>query len=602
MKAEKTKAKTSSGDVRSKPTIAIIVRRNRDVERVLEVLEREGIAAQAERGADIFAHPVGTIFFDLIEYLANPGNIEALAKTVAGGLWNLNFARKTALIKAIRAGNLAEISVEISAIGALQKELTKDGAVQFLIQAAELSGFTKIAAREPLLAEVWRSIVVLAQDLAEEKRIQSPVALIEELLAYRLSAETKSIKISVGRPDAQVKVMTAHSSKGLEFDHVILPYATEEAWMSGAHKNFFVLPREKDDKDEERDARRLFYVALTRAKKHATIITDLEDGTQKSFSPLRFIAELDKKSVKETTLPAVFENSVAKMGRDVNTKERTEIMDYAKNILTEKGLSVTALNHFMECPSKFFYKSILKLPEAPNASSEKGNAMHEALAEVWRQKEHSDILKNVGMFSEVIEKVIRQYFARSLLPLFEKEPAVEELLEAAPKVAVALMPMFNLPGKALAESWVEAPFEGKYGGEAVTIPLHGKLDVIVDGEDKTQVFDYKTREAMSVNALKGETKDSDGNYFRQLIFYKILLEGNARYKNKKIEPALVFIKPDSKGRCPTITLPIEKADEKRVLEEIQKLVESVWSGDFLTDSCEDKKCEWCGMKRETLFS
>ena len=86
---------------------------------------------------------------------------------------------------------------------------------------------------------------------------------------------------------------------------------------------------------------------------------------------------------------------------------------------------------------------------------------------------------------------------------------------------------------------------------------------------------------MSENAIKGETKNSDGNYFRQLVFYKLLLENNPKYRNLKIEPALVFIKPDSKGRCPTIFLPIQKSDIEKVKKEIGSLIESVWSGKFL---------------------
>lgn len=101
---------------------------------------------------------------------------------------------------------------------------------------------------------------------------------------------------------------------------------------------------------------------------------------------------------------------------------------------------------------------------------------------------------------------------------------------------------------------------------------------------------------MSVNAIKGETKtDSTGNYFRQLVFYKMLVGNDARWRGRNIIPSLVFVSPDDKGRCPTITLPIEQADIKKVQEEIQLLVDSVWSGKIVEGKCDDAKCEWCGM-------
>ena len=67
---------------------------------------------------------------------------------------------------------------------------------------------------------------------------------------------------------------------------------------------------------------------------------------------------------------------------------------------------------------------------------------------------------------------------------------------------------------------------------------------------------------MSDNAIRGDTKSSTGEYFRQLIFYKILLMDDYHFNNKRISPYLVFVSPDDKGRCPIKSLPIEKEDIK----------------------------------------
>ncbi len=572
------------------------MRRNRDVERVLALLEANGIPASAERGADIFAHPIGVLFFSLLEYLADPSQSESLAKTLAGGLWGLDFTHSSQLIKKIRSGDVKEILKEIPALAKLKKEITTSGAIAYLILVAELSCLAKIAAQNPLSAEVWRSIIALARDIATRgKPIESPTELIEELLSHKASAETKSIKISSGPSDAQIRVMTAHSSKGLEYDYVFLPYATEESWMTKSRSSSFILPREKDDTDETRDARRLFYVALTRAREHVNILTGLEEGLGRSLTPLRFIDELDPSHVKRADIQSVYDMPKGRNMEDMEFARKTELIEYAKNVLLEKGLSVTALNHFMNCPSEFFYKSILKLPEPPNGSSEKGNAMHEALSQVWHLED-----KSIENITATIEGAVKVYFDHSLLALHEKEVVLEELLKSASKVAYALLGHFTQAGEISTETWMDTLFEGAFGGESVRLKLHGKLDAVVDNESKVLVFDYKTREAMSENAIKGNTKDSDGGYFRQLTYYKILCNGNTKFKNKLIEPALVFVKPDEKGRCPTISLPVSMADVEKVKGEVQSLVESVWSGKFLSETCEEEKCEWCAMKRETL--
>jgi DNA helicase II / ATP-dependent DNA helicase PcrA len=594
-------------------TTAIIVRKNSEVAKIFSLLEEAGIPATAERGANIFSHPVGSLYFSLLEFLSNPGNIEALAETFVGGLWGLNFQNQAKFIKLVRSGNLAEIQKQIPAIYELQKEITNTAPIEFLHLASHLSGFTDIASKSPLSVEVWRGVVSLAEDLARTSNIENPKALIGELLSYKKSAERRTIKINTGQVESQITIMTAHSSKGLEFDYVFLPYATEESWIRKNRGSYFVLPKEKEEDDDVKDERRLFYVALTRAKKHICISYHDEDNLGKAETPLRFIDELDQNPpdrviraglISRTELVKTTKTNMPRSFKDREEKQNKEKVEYAKSVLLESGLSVTALNHFIECPSKFFYKSILKLPEAPSASSEKGSAMHEALANVWRDPTRlSGTLplvrggktKNKLGVEQIIISSVQNYFKHSLLPLHEKEIILDELITNAPKVATALKDHFAQSGNVSVESWVETNFKFKNK----EIRLHGKLDAMIESENKILVYDYKTREAMSVNAIKGETANSDGNYFRQLVFYKILLESpsTSLRASKMIEPALVFVKPDKAGRCPTISLPIGKDDTDRVKKEISSLLESVWSGAFLASTCSDKTCQYCGYRK-----
>jgi len=576
-------------------TIAIIVRRNIDVARIFDLLEKNNIKASAERGANIFSHPLGRIFFSLLEFLADSSKIEALAETFAGGLWQLNFADQAKYIKMIRAGDLKEIENKIIALEQLKKEVNNLGAINYLILAGEISGLVKMAGKTPLSAEVWRGICALAIDLVSSNQIEDPRELISSLLSYRASAENKIIKIKTGEADSQIKIMTAHSSKGLEFDYVFLPFAVEETWIRKNRSSFFVLPAEKDEQDDIRDERRLFYVSLTRAKKHIIVSLSAEDEAGKVLTPLRFIDELDQTCISKTNIPKSNLPEIPTAIDKIKNRQEEEQVEYTKRVLLEDGLSVTALNHFMTCPNQFFYKSILRLPEPPSASSEKGNAMHEALSNVWKTKTH-----NEKKISQIIIKTAEDYFKKSLLPIFEKKAILLELTENAPKVARALLDHFNQEGSASTESWVETYLDYFYKKEKIELKLHGKLDTIVLKEKEALVFDYKTREAMSEKAIKGETKDSDGNYFRQLVFYKMLLENNPKYTGKKIEPALVFVKPDSKGRCPEITLPITKFDIQKAKSEINDLIESVWSGQIISARCSDPNCKYCGYRKLAL--
>ena len=226
-------------------TVAIITRRNRDLERVLRLLESNGIPVSSERSVDIFHHPIGVAFFDLIEYLDDPSKNELLGRTLSAGMWRLKFEESAAIIKNLRSGKTADLDKKIPGLLHLQRKMLNDGAVGFLIHAAEESGFTGLVARDPAYIHVWRGIVALAESLAREGNVNNPSELIKAMLAYRLSAETKTVKVSVGAPDELIEAMTAHGSKGLEFDYVFMPYATEEAWVGRPRGSSFVLPEEE---------------------------------------------------------------------------------------------------------------------------------------------------------------------------------------------------------------------------------------------------------------------------------------------------------------------------------------------------------------------
>jgi len=594
-------------------SVAIIVRRNRDLDRIIRLCEFHGVPISSERSLDIFNHPVGKIFFDLVEYIVDPTRVDLLANTIVAGMWGLDFAKGTEIVRKLRSGTFDEFETKIPGLSSIRAALLSHGSMGFLIHAGERSGYTKIIERDPMYVNVWRGIVSLSESLAKDGDVKSPDALIEKLLAYRTSAETRTVKISVGAPDLPIQAMTAHGSKGLEFDYVFIPYATEEAWVGRPKGASFILPRKKTTESDVKDVRRLFYVAMTRARKHAVIMTSLEESDGKSLTPLRFIDEIDSDHASRVTLPRVgaevlYKQTGLAVGDTGSHPNDSILLDLIKNTLLKSGLSVTALNHFIKCPNQYIYQSILRMPQAPAVAAEKGTALHEALANVWASGEYDS-----GNIEKIVTGTVTEYFQKSLLSVKEKESVMKELLPDVPSIAKALVPLFAMKdakSKVFTEVWVETEkyFNGQFsisndlsqhaaGSDAeIRIPIHGKLDAIIDDGQEVSVFDYKAKQAMSENAIRGETKSSDGNYFRQLVFYKILVHSDPRWRNRRVSPALVFVSPDAKGRCPIISLPISDADEKVVMDHIQSLVASVWSGRIIQSHCDDVTCEWCGMR------
>ncbi|MEI8337692.1 MAG: ATP-dependent DNA helicase [bacterium] len=577
-------------------TVAIITRKNKELEDVIRSLNNRGIKVSSERVINIFSHPIGLIFFSLIEFLNDFSETEALSKTIALGLWDLDFESEIEAIKALKKNDFVRVEKIIPALKIIKKNIVNDSPINFLTEIAKLSGFEEIIARDPSFVEVWRGIISLSEQIIRQGEISSPSELIKNLLAYKVSAEEKSIKISVGAPETKVLAMTAHGSKGQEFDYVFIPFATDESWVSRKHAEYFVLPGNfKEEGEDLKDTRRLFYVALTRARKHITLFVPEKNKDEKLFIPLRFISELNQNSIKELSIPQAQNNLQSQ--KNIQTNKGEKIIDYAKKVLVEKGLSVTALNHFLKCPSEFIWKSILKVPEGPNASSEKGNAMHKAFDQIWKSTK-----KDEKTIEKIIKDTVFEYINSSLLPKFEKESIIEELCKNAPDVAHSLYPHLNTEGEVHAEEWSESVLEAvpPLGGGAsktlLNIPIHGKLDAVIVKDNEVLVFDYKTKGKMSENEIKGNTKNSTGDYFRQLVFYKLLLQDNSKYKGKNIIPSLVFLTPDEKGNCAISTFEITASDIEKVKEEIKSLIDSVWSGKLLENKCEDETCEYCKLR------
>jgi DNA helicase-2/ATP-dependent DNA helicase PcrA len=573
-------------------TVAVIVRTNEEVGRIYDIIDRAGLSAAAERNIDALSHPLGVLFLELLRAVNDPGDLENLAKTVAGGLWNLSFAEAAAAIREIRSGRLAELQKRLPALDYLRKSLPTSGAVDFFIRLGEESGFIATALKTPAGAEVWRGIVALGEFAAREIGRSDTRSVSERLFLYADSGRKVSVKISVGGENAAIKVMTAHGSKGSEFDYVFIPYATEESWLRRHHSSPFVLPKEAIADESERDARRLFFVALTRAKKHAILLTADEGLGGEKLMPVRFIAEIGDRyrievKTSEKPAPSGFFLNRRRREAERDVAERTA---YAQKTLMEQGLSVTALNHFLKCPNEFFFLSILKLPQAPNPNAEKGSAMHYALARVWAKR-----AKTAKQIEKVIKSSVAEFLAGSLLSEKEKMAVREKLSEEAPAVAKALEGHFGISGDVRVESWFREIFRSKIGAEELEIPLHGKLDVVASEAKNALVFDYKTKRGMSENEIRGLTKNSDGGYFRQLVFYKLLLSADRRFKEKSVIPSLVFVSPDAYGRCPTVTLPVTEKDVAALKNDIRKLVESVWSGEFLSQKCDDRNCRWCQL-------
>ena len=178
----------------------------------------------------------------------------------------------------------------------------------FAMRAAEVNAFTiakEVAIQTGILAE-FRD----GKTIEDISRLENLEQLLNAIQEFSEAAETNGEPSSLadylavvalltdqdtGDADSndRVTLMTAHSAKGLEFKYV---------YVTGLEENLFPSLMSSGTAKELEEERRLFYVAVTRAMKRATLSYALNRykwGNLESCNPSRFIREIDSQFVAE---------------------------------------------------------------------------------------------------------------------------------------------------------------------------------------------------------------------------------------------------------------------------------------------------------------
>lgn len=396
------------------------------------------------------------------------------------------------------------------------------------------------------------------------------------------------------RPN-KVRLMTAHKSKGQEFDYVYIVHLFDGHWGNKRRIEHFKMPASvfKIDsaleESENQDERNLFYVALTRAKKEIILSYSRQGITGREQLASQFVDEMDSAFIEKGKADKYEEEFFVKQEILFSENKQTTVGIQDKEFLNELfkkyGLSVTALNNYLDCPWKYFYSNLVRIPEAPNKHLMYGNAVHQAL------KDFFDKFKETDLGAEYLVK------------RFEEELSHQPIEEDDYKEALAkgrkYLPEYY---KNYHENWGKNFLsEFKIDGIEITpdIKINGKIDKIeiLDSSNDVNVVDYKTGKPKTRNVVAGKTASSDGNYKRQLVFYNLLLNKFSDGKYKMISGDIDFVEPDDKGKFKKEAFIINKEEVEELEELIKKTGNEIMSLGFWDKTCDDKDCHYCPLRK-----
>jgi DNA helicase-2/ATP-dependent DNA helicase PcrA len=129
------------------------------------------------------------------------------------------------------------------------------------------------------------------------------------------------------------------------------------------------------------------------------------------------------------------------------------------------------------------------------------------------------------------------------------------------------------------------------------VPIKGKLDKLEFDGKSVNVVDYKTGDPdKAISKLKGPSdKDPNGgDYWRQGVFYKILIDNYEQKDWRVISTEFDFIEPDKKKAYRKEKLVITPADIETVSQQITSVWQKIQDRDFYI-GCGKPDCHWCNF-------
>jgi DNA helicase-2/ATP-dependent DNA helicase PcrA len=256
-------------------------------------------------------------------------------------------------------------------------------------------------------------------------------------------------------------------------------------------------------------------------------------------------------------------------------------------------MNVTALNNYIECPLKFYYNSLVRIPGAYSESAQFGTSMHDALSFYYNRMMESDRVypsKDV-LLNRFIWHMQNNRFA------FSPE-SLQRFIDYGTKCLTAFHENF-FAGTGDEFVRTEVPMEAQL--EAV--PLKGFADKVQYWGNEVLITDFKTGSLEKSNRrydfaeAEHPKKPEGGNYWRQAIFYKLLFD-RQRDKTKELRGIeFLFIEPNDKGDFDVKKIHVTPDQEELVKKQVLDTWEKIQAHDFYK-GCGKPECFWCNFVKD----
>ncbi len=235
-------------------------------------------------------------------------------------------------------------------------------------------------------------------------------AFVDELPS--LLATVTPPATTVGPDVDAVNVMTVHAAKGLEFETVFLPSLMADRFPARRRARALELPTEliaeqlPSGDEHLQEERRLMYVAMTRAKRRLLLSGAERVG---SGTRARKISQFITEALVLPEVPTPIITPQTNPHLDAFTPSvpvpPTIAYPQTSDVLF---LSPAAIETYLADPYNFYWKYVLKAPQAPSRHLVYGNAIHSAIEAYYHELRSlsSEVEERSGISSEVSDRLL----------------------------------------------------------------------------------------------------------------------------------------------------------------------------------------------------
>jgi DNA helicase-2/ATP-dependent DNA helicase PcrA len=442
-------------------------------------------------------------------------------------------------------------------------------------------------------------------EFVKESHARNAKITVEDLLRMIERMQDEGIPVPIQKVvqnENGVRFYTAHGAKGQEFEYVYLIGCTKNYWEDKRgggteYKLPDTLTNTQDDPDKTYKtevARRLFYVALTRAKKHLHISYAIGDNNGKPIENSLFIDEisLPEERINQSVLTDDIVHHIEWAMQPVpDVRVALANRQWIEHILAQFTMSYTTLSKYLRCPLTFYYENILKVPFLKSDALAFGSAVHYALERMFK------LMKDKQGVFPPLEEVLAAFNAE----LYREQESFTAIQYERRKEqgTQVLTEYYNAYIGSFATN-VEIELRiARYMLDGV--PVTGMIDKLELDGDNCTVVDYKTgdpdKSSSQYTAAPNDKDPNGGDYWRQMVFYKLLLENNPEKYRKVVRGMFDYIQKGTKtGAFKRIEIPFFESDELTVRQQLKNTYTGIMNHEF-DKGCGKEDCTWCNFAR-----